>query len=74
MVLYLSFGITLLYAVYVFNLYDIFKLTNFSDDNFGIRWNKHMLELIKDLEKDHEWLQDSGHKVNESMTEKCLSP
>ena len=51
-------------------------MANFADDNFVLRWNRCMVELIRDLERDLEsmtkWLRDSGLKVNTAKTEMCL--
>ena len=66
----------ILYAIYVSPLFDLTKMTNFADDNFVLRWNRHMEALIDDMEKSLEmitkWLKDSGLMVNESKTEVCL--
>ena len=66
----------ILYAIYVSPLYDLIKITTFADDNFVIRWNTDMDELIGDMKKDLEimikWLKDSGMKVNETKTEICV--
>lgn len=66
----------ILYAIYVSPLFDLHNLTNFADDNFIVRWNKQMPELITDLEKSLEaitkWLRGSGLVVNDSKTEFCL--
>ena len=66
----------ILYAIFVSPLFDLTKMTNFADDNFVLRWNKHMEALIEDMEMSLEmiikWLKDSGLKVNEAKTEVCL--
>ena len=66
----------ILYAIYVSPLFDITKLTNFADDNFVLRWNKHTEQLIFEMERElkviMKWLKESGLKVNESKTEVCL--
>ena len=66
----------LLYALYVSPLFDLIKLTNFADDNFVVRWNRQIEELISATERDLEimigWLRGSGLKVNEIKTEICL--
>ncbi len=36
----------ILYAVYVFPLFDLHKIANFDDNNFIMRWNRHMHELV----------------------------
>ena len=65
-----------LYAIYVSPLFDIQKLSNYADDNFVIRWNKCVNDLINEMQQDLEamikWLRQSGLKVNESKTEMCL--
>ena len=66
----------IIYVIYVSPLFDLHKLTNFADDNFIIRWSRHMPALIADLEESLEaitkWLRGSGLAVNESKTELCL--
>ena len=61
---------------FCFPLFDLEKLSNYADDNFIVRWNNCIEELIIDLKRSLEaiikWLQNSGLKVNESKTEMCL--
>ena len=70
-----NFGL-IFYAIYVTPLFDSTDLTNFSDDNFILRWNSTLVDLIdgmkRDLEMINKWLRDSGLVVNESKTELCL--
>ena len=51
-------------------------MTLFADDNYVIRRNKHLTELLKEmketLEKIIKWLSESGLKVNDGKTEMCL--
>jgi hypothetical protein len=51
----------MLYAIFGSPLFDLFKLTNFADDN--IVWNRFMSGLVTDLEKELEmivkWLKES---------------
>jgi hypothetical protein len=65
-----------LYALFVFPLFDQTGITNYADDNFVVRWNNILSHLINDLEKDLEmickWLKDSGLVVNCGKTELCL--
>jgi hypothetical protein len=37
------------YAIYVSPLFDLHNLTSFADDNFIVRRNMHMLDLIVDM-------------------------
>ena len=57
-------------------LFDLEKMSNYADDNFIIRVNKILTELITDSPKNLDaitkWLKQSGLKVNESKTEICL--
>ena len=66
----------ILYAIFVSPLFDLSKLTLFADDNYVIRWNKNLTELIVDMQATIElitkWLRQSGLKVNDSKTEICL--
>jgi hypothetical protein len=66
----------ILYAIYVSPLFDITKLTNFADENFVLRWNKHAEQLIFEMKRElkviMKWLKESGLKVNKSKTEACL--
>ena len=66
----------ILYAIFVAPLFDLEKLSNYADDNFIVRWNSSIEELIVDMQRSLEaitkWLRDSGLKVNESKTEMCL--
>ena len=58
----------ILYAILVSPLFDLEKMSNYADDNFIIRINKFLPELINDMEKSLEaipkWLKKSGLKVN----------
>ena len=51
-------------------------MTKFADDNFFIKFNKFLPQLLIDMKKNLEmiikWLKDSGLKVNDSKTELCL--
>jgi hypothetical protein len=65
------------YAIYVSPLFNQFNLNTFAENNFVIRWNRHMPQFITDLEKNlgsiTKWLKGSGLKVNKSMTElRCV--
>ena len=66
----------ILYAIFVSPLFDLSKLTLFADDNYVIRWNRNLTELIVDMQATIElitkWLRQSGLKVNDSKTEICL--
>ena len=66
----------ILYAIFVSPLFDLAKMTKFADDNFIIKYNKHIPNLINDMKKTLEmiikWLKDSGLKVNNSKTELCV--
>ena len=66
----------ILYAIFVSPLFDLAKLTLFADDNYVIKWNKSLTELIVDMKATIElitkWLRQSGLKVNDSKTEICL--
>ena len=48
----------------------------FADDNYAIRYNKHLAQLTKEIKDTLEliikWLKDSGLKVNDEKTEVCL--
>jgi hypothetical protein len=65
-----------LYAIYVSPLLDIIAMTTFADDNFVIKTNSNLQNLITDMEINLEiiikWLRGSGLKVNEAKTEVCL--
>ena len=66
----------ILYAIFVSPLFDLAKLTLFADDNYVIRWNKKLTDLIVDMKAEIEliikWLRQSGLKVNDFKTEICL--
>ena len=66
----------ILYAIFVSPLFDLADMTKFADDNFVIKCNKHIANLITDMKKTLEmiikWLKDSGLKVNDSKTELCV--
>ena len=66
----------ILYAIFVAPLFDLEKLSNYADDNFIIRWNSSIEELIIDMQRSLEaitkWLRESGLMVNEAKTEMCL--
>ena len=66
----------ILYAIFVSPLFDLAKMTKFADDNFVIKYNKSMSQLIDDMKKTLEmiikWLKDSGLKVNDDKTELCM--
>ena len=66
----------ILYALFVSPLFDLKDMTLFADDNYIVRWNKHLTALIEDMRESLEmitkWLKDSGLKVNETKTEICL--
>ena len=51
----------ILYAIYVSPLFDLEKMTNYADDNFIIKTNKNLTQLIVDLRKSLEaitkWLK-----------------
>ena len=51
-------------------------MTKFADDNFIIKCNKFLPQLIDDMKQCLEmiikWLKDSGLKVNDAKTEICL--
>ena len=56
----------ILYAMFVSPLFDLAKMTKFADDNFIIKCNKFLHELIVDMKQCLEmiikWLKDSGLK------------
>ena len=64
------------YSIYILPLFDMEKMTTYVDDNFIIRWNKNLTQLINDMQKSLEaitkWLKKSGLKENEIKTEICL--
>jgi hypothetical protein len=66
----------ILYAIFVAPLFDLADMTKFADDNFVIKFNKFMPQLLNDMKKTLEmiikWLKDSGLKVNDAKTEMCL--
>ena len=66
----------ILYAIFVSPLFDLQKLSNYADDNFVIRWNSNINDLIADMQSDLEamtkWLRQDDLSVNESKTEVCL--
>ena len=66
----------ILYAIFVSPLFDLAKMTKFADDNFIIKCNKFLPQLINDMKQCLEmiikWLKDSGLKVNDEKTEICL--
>ena len=66
----------ILYAIFVAPLFDLAKLSNYADDNFIVRWNSNINDLLVDMERSLEaitkWLRDSGLKVNEAKTEMCM--
>ena len=66
----------ILYAIFVSPLFDLAKMTKFADDNFIIKCNKFLPQLIDDMKQCLEmiikWLKDSGLKVNDAKTEICL--
>jgi hypothetical protein len=66
----------ILYAIFVSPLFDLHNLTNFADDNFKLRWSRHMPQFIADLERSLEaitkWLRGIGLAVNDSKTKLCL--
>ena len=51
-------------------------MTKFNDDNYVIKLNKFLSQLLIDmkqiLEMITKWLKDSGLKVNDNKTEACL--
>ena len=66
----------ILYAIFVSPIFDKEKMSNYADDNYVIKWNTKIEELIIDMRKSLEaitkWLRDSGLKVNDAKTEICL--
>ena len=60
----------ILYAIFVAPLFDLADMTKFADDNFVIKFNKFMPQLLNDMKKTLEmiikWLKDSGLKVNDA--------
>ena len=66
----------ILYAIFVAPLFELADMTKFADDNFIIKFNKFLPQLLIDMKKTLEmiikWLKDSGLKVNDSKTELCL--
>ena len=42
----------ILYAILVSPLFDLQKLSNYADDNFVIRWNSNIVDLIADMKTD----------------------
>ena len=67
---------SVLYAIYVSPLFNIAYLSNFTNDNYALTWNKNKestVNLMGDiLATSMNWLIDSGLKVNKSKTELCL--
>ena len=49
-------------------LFNLIKLTKFSDENFVVRWTKQVKALIAEIKQDLkimvDWLKGSGLKVN----------
>ena len=66
----------ILYAIFVAPLFDLAKMTKFADDNFIIKFNRFLPQLLMDMKKTLEmiikWLKDSGLKVNDTKTEICI--
>ena len=66
----------ILYAIFVAPLFDLAKMTKFADDNYVIKSNKFLSQLLIDMKQTLEmitkWLKDSGLKVNDQKTELCL--
>jgi hypothetical protein len=64
------------YAIYDSSLFDFHYLTNFTNHNFNIRWNRHMPELVADhtrsLETITKWLRGTGLVVFDLKTKLCL--
>jgi hypothetical protein len=65
-----------LYAIFVSPLFDLTKLTSFADDNQIIGWNACLSTLKEKMSISLyiiiKWLKDSGLKVNNSKTERCV--
>jgi hypothetical protein len=65
----------LLNAIFVYLPSDLTNLTNFTDDNFILGWNKLLKVLIDDMEKNlkmiMKWLRNSGLQFNEENA--CFS-
>ena len=60
----------ILYAIFISPLFDLAKMTKFTDDNFIIKFNKCLSKLIDDMKQTLEiiikLLKDSGLRVNDS--------
>ena len=66
----------ILYALFVSPIFDLAKLTLFADDSYIVHKNKHIPELLVEMQRSLEiiikWLSKSGLRVNEEKTEICL--
>ena len=66
----------ILYALFVSPIFDLAKLTLFADDSYIVHKNKHIPELLVEMQRSLEiiikWLSQSGLRVNEEKTEICL--
>ena len=60
----------IIYAIFVSPLIDLAKMKKLADDNFVIKCNKCLKQLIDDMKQSLEmiikWLKDSGLKVTDS--------
>ena len=65
-----------LYAIFVAPLFDLAKMTKFADENFNIKYNKSLPQLLADKKKTLEMIikciKDSRLKVNDAKTELCI--
>jgi hypothetical protein len=66
----------ILYAIFIFPLFNLEKVTCFADDPYAIKVNKNkdiLATMIQSkLERIINWLTKSGMKVNESKTDSYL--
>ena len=66
----------MLYAIYVWPLFDSEFLVESANDNYIPRFNMNLNALIMNMEKSLEsitkWLKDSVLSVNKTKTEICL--
>ncbi len=62
----------IMFAIFVFSLFDLAVKTKFADENYIVLWNSQLSELIININKSLEcitkWLKDSGLKVDDTKT------
>ena len=66
----------ILYALFVSPVFDLASMTMFADDNYVIKWHKHLNLLLDEIKQTLEtiikWFKESGLKVNDEKTVMCL--